>query len=150
MAVYAGSGRRRRTTVAVALVALVVGLLVGVAIGRGTAESLDDQIAAGRDGGRELVTALRVLPLEYGQAYAGTSETGLIEDTVRRSAAQLPGALRDAPWLGPSQRDTATRAVRAVQAAAHSRVAPRQFETVVARSTATLQSVFGLPVSTSN
>jgi hypothetical protein len=149
MAVYAGSGRRRRTTAAIAVVALVVGLLIGVAIGRGTAESLDDQIAAGRDGGRELVAALRVLPLEYAQAYAGSSESGLIADTVRRSTAKLPGALQGAPWLAPMQRDTAKAAVRAVEAAARSRVAPHRFETVVARSTASLESVFGLPVSTS-
>ncbi|MDX6718067.1 MAG: hypothetical protein QOJ63_321 [Solirubrobacteraceae bacterium] len=149
MAVYAGSPRRRQTTAAIAVVALVVGVLIGVPIGRGTAESLDDQIAAGRDGGRELVTALRVLPLEYAQAYEGSSETGLIEDTVRRSTAGLPSALQGAPWLGPAQRDTANAAVRAVEAAAHGRVAPRRFETIVARSTALLQSVFGLPVSTS-
>jgi hypothetical protein len=147
MAVYATPARRRRATIAVAVVALVVGLVIGVVIGRGTATSLDDEIAKGRAGGGELVTALRVLPLEYGQAFKGSSETGLIEDTVNRSAAQLPDALDGAPWLSAAQRQTATAAVRSVQAAARERLDPDRFEMIVARSTATVQSVFGLPAS---
>ena len=148
MAVYAGPARRRRGSIAIAIGTLIVGLLIGIAIGRGTAKSLDDQIADGRAGGRDLVTALRVLPLEYEQASSGSSETGLIEDTVKRSTARLPAALDGAPWLGPAQRRSATAAVQAVQSAAVSKVPPKIFESVVASSTATLQSVFGLPAST--
>lgn len=147
MAVYEEPARRRRTIGAIALVGLVVGLVVGTAIGRGTATSIDEQIGAGRDGGRELVASERVLALEYRQAFAGSSETGLIEDTVDRSAAQLPGALGDAPWLSAAQRRAATGAVRAVQEAVRQKVTPDRFETVLDASTATLESVFGLPAS---
>ena len=42
---------------------------------------------------------------------------------------------------------SATAAVQAVSAAARSKAAPAHFEAVVARSAATLRSVFGLPVS---
>jgi hypothetical protein len=149
MAVYAGPARRRRATIAIAVGTLILGLVIGIAIGRGTAKTLDDEIADGRAGGRDLVTALRVLPLEYQQASTGSSETGLIEDTVKRSTAQLPEALDGAPWLGPAQRRTATAAVRAVEAAAANKVSPKDFDGVIARSTATLESVFGLPASTS-
>lgn len=134
-------------TVAIALVALVLGLALGLVIGHGTATSIDDQIAAGRDHGRDLVTGLRVLPLEYGQALAGSSESTLIEDTVKRATAQLSGALDSAPWLSPAQRRSASEAVQAVQAAARNKVPAGRFETIVARSTATLQSVFGLSAS---
>lgn len=147
MAVYATPAKRRRTTIVVAVAALVVGLAVGVAIGRGTASSVDDEIAKGREGGRRLVTALRVLPLEYSQAFTGSSESGLIEDTVKRSVARLPAALDGAPWLGSAQRQTATAAVQAVQKAAGDHLAPRRFEAIIATSTATLQNVFGLPVT---
>ena len=88
------------------------------------------------------------MPLEYRQAFTGSSETGLIEDTVKRSTARLPDALNGAPWLSTAQRRTATEAVQTVQTAARDRVPANRFETVVARSTATLQSVFGLPAST--
>ncbi|MEY2442142.1 MAG: hypothetical protein QOJ46_1568 [bacterium] len=148
MAVYATPARRRRTTIVVGVAALIVGLVIGIAIGRATATSLDDKIADGRAGGMELVTALRVLPLEYSQAFKGSSETGLIEDTVKRSTARLPAALDGAPWLGAAQRRSATTAVQSVQAAARARFAPARFEAVVAQATATLQTVFGLPAST--
>jgi len=147
MAVYAGSGQRRRTTGVIAIVALTVGLVIGVAIGSSSGTSIDEQIATGRDGGRGLVTALRVLPLEYEQAFSGSSESGLISDTVKRSTSQLATALTGAPWLTSAQRDTATEAVHTVEAAARNKVTPARFETVIARSTATLQSVFGLPAS---
>ncbi len=147
MAVYATPAKRRRTTVVVAIATLVVGLAIGVAIGRATASSVDDEIAKGRDGGRELVTALRVLPLEYGQAFSGSSESALIEDTVNRSVSRLPAALDGAPWLGTAQRQTATAAVQAVRQAARDKLAPRRFDAVIATSITTLQNVFGLPVT---
>ncbi len=147
MAVYATPGRRRRTTVAIVAVALVIGLVIGAILGRATATSIDDQITKGRDGGRELVTALRVLPLEYRQALAGSSESKLIQDTVDRTVAQAGNALDDAPWLSGAQRRSTTSAVAQIRAAAQAKVAPKRFETVIARSTATIQSVFGLPAS---
>ena len=102
MAVYRGPERRRRASAAIAVAALLAGVLLGAVIGRGTATSVDDQIAEGRAAGRDLVTSLRVLPLEYRQASAGSSETGLIEDTVKRATGRLPAALDKAPWLDRS------------------------------------------------
>jgi hypothetical protein len=147
MAVYRGPERRRRMGAAIAVAALIAGLLLGVVIGRATAPSLDDKVAEGRSAGRDLVASLRVLPLEYRQAAAGSSETGTIEDTVKRAAGRLPAALDAAPWLGAGQRTAATDAVRAIEAAARAKVPPARFDATIARSTATLQSIFGLPPS---
>jgi hypothetical protein len=147
MAIYHGPERRRRASVALAVGALVAGVLIGLAIGRATAPSLDDQIAEGRAAGRDVVAALRVLPLEYRQAAAGSSETSLIGDTVKRATRQLPAALEKAPWLSGAQRRTANGAAAAIEAAARAKVAPARFDAVTARSTATLQSIFGLPAS---
>ncbi|HTN25393.1 MAG TPA: hypothetical protein VL120_15495 [Solirubrobacteraceae bacterium] len=147
MAVYAGQAKRRRTTGLVAVAAVVVGLIIGIVIGHATAKSLDDQIKDGRAGGRDLVTSLQVLPLEYGQALSGTEGTTQIGDTVDRAAAQLGDALDGAPWLGPAQRSQATQAVAAVKKAAADKVAPPAFQTVVDSSSKTLETVFGLPQS---
>ena len=149
MAVYAGPGRRRRITIAAAAGALIVGLLLGFVVGKASAPSLDDKIAEGRDRGRDFVTALGVLPLEYGQAAAGSEGTGLIGDTVKRSTRGLAVTLDKQPWLGTLQRQAAESAVKAIETAAADKVEPKRFEAVVAQSTATLQSVFGLPVSAS-
>jgi hypothetical protein len=147
VAVYAGSSKRRRTTGLVAVAALAAGLVVGIVIGHASAPTVSDKIRDGRDGGRDLVTALQVLPLEYGQALSGSEGTSSIGDTVDRAAEQLPGALDGAPWLGPAQRRDATAAVQAVKAAAARKVAPPQFQAVVDRSSRTLDEVFGLPAS---
>lgn len=147
MAVYAGAGKRKRTTSLIAVAAVIGGLIIGIAIGRATAPSVDDKIADGRKGGRELVTALQVLPLEYGQALSGSEGSALIGDTVDRSARRLSAALDGAPWLGPAQRRTAAQAVQAVRTAATAKVPPARFQQVVDGSSATIQAIFGLPAS---
>jgi hypothetical protein len=147
MAVYRGPERRRRATAAIAVAALIAGLLLGGVIARVTAPSVDDRIAEGRAAGADLVAGLRVLPLEYQQASAGSSETGLIQDTVKRATDRLPAALDKAPWLVAAQHREAAAAVRAITDAASAKVAPARFEATTARSTATLQSIFGLAPS---
>lgn len=147
MAVYAGPARRRRSMILIAIAALAAGLIIGVAIGRASATSIDDEISAGRDSARELVASLRVLPLEYGQALEGSSETTLIQDTVDRSAAQVDIALDDAPWLTATQRRSVTNAVQAIRTAAGAKVPAPRFQAAIDRSTTTIQSVFGLPIS---
>jgi hypothetical protein len=144
MAVYGGQAKRKRTTVLVAVATLAVGLVLGVVIGRATAPTIDDKVADGRAGGRDLVSALQVLPLEYSQARSGSEGTALIGDTVERAVARLNPALDDAPWLGPAQRRSATQAVRSVTAAADRKVAPAAFQTVVDKAAATVSGLFGL------
>jgi len=145
MAVYRGPERRRRATALIAVAALIAGLLLGALLGRVTAPTIDDKIAEGHAAGRDLVAALRVLPLEYTQASSGSSETGLIQDTVKRATGRLPAALDKEPWLDRAQRQEAATAVRAITEAANAKVAPARFEATTARSAATLQSIFGLP-----
>jgi hypothetical protein len=145
MAVYAGQAKRKRTTLLIAVTTLVVGLVLGGAIGRATAPTIADKIAEGRAAGRDLVTALHVLPLEYSQAQSGSEGTALIGDTVQRSVARLNSALDAAPWLGPAQRRSATQAVQSVTAAAGRKVPPAQFQTIVDKAAATVAAVFGLP-----
>jgi hypothetical protein len=147
MAVYVPPGRRRRATAALVAGALVLGGAIGYPIGRASAPSIGDRIGRARGEGRALVTALRVLPLEYRQAAGGSSETRLIESTVRRSTEGLPRALDAAPWLGPAQRGAVTAAVAAVRAAARGHVAPAAFDAVVARSARAVETVYGLPRS---
>jgi hypothetical protein len=149
MAVYAGQGKRKRTTSLIAVATLLVGLVLGLVIGRATAPTIDDKIADGRAGGRALVTALQVLPLEYGQALSGSEGTTLIGDTVQRSVARLNAALDGAPWLGAAQRATATQAVQSVKAAAAGKVPAPQFQTVVDDASAKIAAVFGLPAPSS-
>jgi hypothetical protein len=145
MAVYAGQAKRKRATYLIAAAALVVGLVLGILIGRATAPTIEDKIADGRAGGRDLVTALQVLPLEYQQAQSGSEGTALIGDTVERSVARLNDALDGAPWLGPAQRRIATQAVQSVKSAATQNVAAAQFKSTVDQASSQIAQVFGIP-----
>jgi hypothetical protein len=148
VAVYAGTSKRRRTTGLVAVAALIVGLIIGIVIGQSTAKTFDEQVKEGRDGGRDLVTALQVLPLEYGQALSGSEGTAQIGDTVDRAVARLADALDGAPWLAPAQRAQATQAVQAVKTAAANKVDAAAFQAVVDSSSKSIETAFGLPPST--
>jgi hypothetical protein len=146
MAVYAGQAKRKRATYLIAAATLVAGLVLGILIGRATAPTIEDKVADGRAGGRELVTALQVLPLEYQQAQSGSEGTALIGDTVDRSVANLDGALDGAPWLGPAQRRLATQAVQSVKSAATQKVAAAQFKSTVDQASSQIAQVFGITV----
>jgi hypothetical protein len=147
MAVYAGQSKRKRAAWLLAAAALAVGLVIGVVIGRATAPSLDSRIADGRAGGRDLVSSLQVLPLEYSQAISGGEGTAQIGDTVDRVTSQLNKALDGAPWLGPAQRRDATRAIAGVRTAARDKVDKGRFEATVASATNLISTVFGLAIT---
>jgi hypothetical protein len=145
MAVYVPPGRRRNLTAAIAAAALVVGVAAGFGLGRGTAETVTDRVADARSSATDLVSALGVLPLEYEQAQAGTSETSQIADTVDRAAGGLADTLDQAPWFGDVQRQRLTAAIATVRDAAERQVSPAQFKAVVARANAVIRSEYGLP-----
>lgn len=147
MAVYAGQAKRKRATWLIAAATLVVGLVLGILVGRATAPTIEDKIADGRAGGRDLVTALQVLPLEYEQAQSGSEGTALIGDTVQRSVARLNDALDGAPWLGPAQRRIATQAVQSVVSASTQNVPAAQFKNTVDQASAQIAEVFGITVA---
>jgi hypothetical protein len=147
MAVYAGQAKRKRATYLVAAGALIVGLVLGIVVGRATAPTIQDKIADGRAGGRELVTALQVLPLEYAQAQSGSEGTALIGDTVQRSVARLNSALDGAPWLSVAQRRIATQAVQSVVSAGTQKVPAAQFKNTVDQASSQIAQVFGITVA---
>jgi hypothetical protein len=147
MAVYAGQAKRKRATYLIAAATLVVGLVLGIVIGRATAPTIEDKIADGRAGGRDLVTALQVLPLEYQQAQSGSEGTALIGDTVQRSLARLDAALDGAPWLGAAQRRIATQAVQSVRSAATQNVPAAQFKSTVDQAASQISEIFGITTS---
>ena len=101
MAIYVPASKRRRTTILVAVAALVTGLVVGFASGRATAPSLDDQVAKVQDRARTATSQLRVVAL-HEDANTGTEGTAF---ALRRARDELADALDDAPWIPDSARD---------------------------------------------
>ena len=144
MAVYMSPNRQRRRIVGAAAIALLVGVILGVVIGRLTATSVDDEINASRKRGAAVGAALRTLPIEYEQLRGGTggkSQVGF-DDAVQRIVDQLTQALQKAPWIGPSAHDQAITDIEAVQQAAMSNASPDAFRAAVEKAAASIEDVF--------
>lgn len=147
MALYVPAGRRRRNLALGLAGALIVGLVIGVAIGRVTAPTVDDRVGAVQDDARAVTGTLAATPNEYAKQLAGSSEFrrgGGVDQALTSARHDLDAALDDASWLGPSQRATATGALDAVVAAERDRVAEARYQQAVDAAVATISRTFGI------
>jgi hypothetical protein len=106
MALYVPASRRRRRTIVFTVAALVVGLIIGVTVGRASAPSLTGRVHSVQEKARQTASGLRVLSLHEragvaSNASAGDGGTDLVLSRTRR---ELVSEFADAPWL-----DTAVR-----------------------------------------
>jgi hypothetical protein len=117
MALYVSAGRRRRVTYLVGGAALVLGLLLGVAIGRSTVPSLEDRIRDVRADARRTAAGLRVIALhdEEGAASPTTGDAGA-DLVLRRTRVELIDELDGAPWVSAQEGRALLRAVDDLQA----------------------------------
>ncbi len=145
MAVYVSPGRRRRRTIVAAVTALVVGIAIGVFLGRGTAGSIDDKVAATRSAAAAAAAGLSVLPLEYAQSFAGQGG-GATADTVQQAGARVTTAVADTPWLPDLQRARVAAAVRAMTEAARRKAQPAQFDRAVGDVQNLVVQLFGVQI----
>jgi len=149
MAVYMSAGHRRRRTVVIIVVAVVLGVAAGFALGRATSSGVDDAVADAKDRGAAAVAALSRLPIEYEQKAGGTGgETQRkLLDSVDAADERLVDAFAAAPWLTRAQKRAATSAIASVRAAVRDVVSPQEFESHIDEATKAIASTFGIAVS---
>jgi len=103
MAVYMSAGRRRRSTALVAVGGLVLGLLVGVLLGRGSAPTVRDRIRSVQTDARATAAGLRVIAIhdEAGgtAGTAGAATGGGTDLVLARTESELRTEFKAAPWL---------------------------------------------------
>lgn len=147
MALYVSAGQRRRKVVVAVVVALVLGLVGGFAIGRLSTPSLADQAAEVRRDARQLTARLDALPLEYEQVVQGREQSaagGGVSDALRGIDADSRTLAGRAVWLSAEQTGSIAAALALVQAGVDGKVPPSEFAARVDQARTTLRGVYGL------
>jgi hypothetical protein len=99
------------------VVALLVGLALGLVVGRSTAPGIGDRIASVRDDARRNAAAQRVIVLhdEAGIPASSAGDNGA-ELVLTRTRTELDDEFERAPWLARSQHDDLVRELDALAA----------------------------------
>ncbi|MEP7112503.1 MAG: hypothetical protein ABI862_04495 [Ilumatobacteraceae bacterium] len=142
---YIPLSRRRRNAILVALATLLVGLVLGVVVGRSTAITASEAASSIRTKGDTLGTRVEALTIEYDQAVGGTGDTveaGVLEalDLVE---ADIDKLIADSPWLGTAQTNALHDATAAVRTAATNRADPAQFAEIADSTASLIRDTFG-------
>jgi hypothetical protein len=106
MALYIPASRRRRQTIGFVVAAVVVGLIIGVFVGRASVPSLTERVHSVQENARQTASGLRVLSLhqEAGAASNGTAADGGAGLVLSRTRDELQAEFADAPWLDATDR----------------------------------------------
>jgi hypothetical protein len=146
---YVPPSRRRWRLVTTALVALVVGVVAGVLIGRNTVTTAQERAQQVRTEAVDLATRVQALTIEYDQAIAAQGDTvqGGVVQPLQRIVADADDTMRRAVWLGAADRTAVDQALQAVRQAALDRVPADQFATATATAAGVLRRTLGAPSS---
>jgi hypothetical protein len=106
MAVYVSLAKRRRRAAVVATATLVIGLLLGFAVGTTRTKSVDDRVQAVHTEADRIATRLVALDIEYQDSLSGGADDFDTSVTVPLAEIQADTVhlLDRAPWVGADQR----------------------------------------------
>src|SRR5437764_5905279 len=101
MAIYVPRARRRRNLIAVAVAGVVIGAALGLAVGRGSAPTVEDRVRSVRSEAKAIASQLRVVSLheESGAESLAVSGDAGAELALRRTETSLRALFRRAPWV---------------------------------------------------
>ncbi|MEO8696011.1 MAG: hypothetical protein ABI658_20990 [Acidimicrobiales bacterium] len=145
MAVYVSLAKRRRHTAVVAVATLVVGLVIGFAIGTTRTTSLDDRVQAVHTDADRLATRLVALDIEYRDALAGGGDDfdTSVTAPLAKVQADTVHLLDRAPWVGADQRGEVLDKIAKLAVLAKARTAADDFLTALNDASALVRSTFG-------
>ena len=105
MALYIPAGTRRRRTIVATVAALVIGLSVGLLIGRATATTADQQVHGIQKDALETAAGLRVISLHDQAGISSNTGGGGTALVLNRTKDELTDELDRAAWIGTDERD---------------------------------------------
>jgi len=101
MAIYVPRARRRRNLIAVGVAGVVVGAGLGLAVGRGSAPTVEDRVRSVRSEARAIASQLRVVSLHEtagAQSLEVSGDAGA-DLALRRAETNLLHLSKRAPWV---------------------------------------------------
>ena len=145
MALYISAGRRRRRLVGTAAVTAILGLFVGLLVGRSTVTTPGERARSVAASGRDLATRIDALTIEYEQAISGTG------DSVSKGVSvplvgikkDLRAVLDGAPWIGTATRASLIAKVDELRTDATSGMSPNSFDVATADTSKLIRSTLG-------
>lgn len=145
MAVYVSLGKRRRRAAIVATATLVVGLLLGFAIGTTRTKSVDDRVQSVHTEADRIATRLVALDIEYRDSLGGGADDFDTSVTVPLAEIQSDTVhlLDRAPWIGADQRGDVLDKIAKLAVLAKARTAPDDFLIALNDASAFVRTTFG-------
>ena len=147
MSLYRQPGRVRPLTIAaIAVVALLIGLGIGYALGHSgrSKPSAQDAVAQLRDTLRPLGAGLALVPTEYPKSIGGTgTQRASVQSDLQRIRAALTSATPDLRVLDPAGAQALAARVAALEAAVSAKAPPAQVAQRAAAAQSALAAVPG-------
>ena len=147
MALYISSGRRMRRTIVATALAAIVGLGLGIAIGRQQVPSIADSALQVQTAASDVSIGVERLDIEYEQTLDASGsdsvEAGVITplDELR---TRLQTTFDRAPWITSQQRAAVLDDLAEVAAAAKAGVALDTFRAVAQKAGANIRTTLGV------
>ena len=143
-------GRSSRVLVGVLAVGVLVGLVAGYLIGRGSVDepSASEVVADARAELQPVAAGLELVPIEYEGAWSHGKVTAPTEyegakEAVARAEADLEAAGEDMRAIDPAGYAAATKAVERLATALDAAVPPNQVEDLAREASAAVESLSG-------
>jgi hypothetical protein len=108
VAIYVPRARRRRNLIADSVICAVVGVALGLGIGRASAPTVEDRVGSVRTSARDIAAQLRVVSLHISsgaQSLEDSNGDAGAELALRRTESDLRKLVKRAPWV-PSKAAT--------------------------------------------
>ena len=117
MALYVPAARRRRRVIIFTVAALVVGLVLGLLVGRVTAPTVDDRIASVRKDAQQTAAGLRVIAIhDESNTVSNQSANSGADLVLKETRSELEHDFGRAPWITLAQRETLLKALDELEA----------------------------------
>jgi hypothetical protein len=146
MTLYISAARRQRRAIAWAVAVGLVAVVLGLLLGRQQIPSISDRVSSVQAAATEIATGVERLDIEYEQALAVSGADTVVAGVVApldELRARLQRTMDDAPWLAASQRQALLDSLAELRSGALDGVSLAEFRTKADSTGQLVRAAFG-------